>query len=59
MAVNWWLALIIMVVVNGIVFWTLFMNTESLSKTARKWFYIVANVTGLLLVVAQFIWMDF
>lgn len=59
MAANWWLALIIMVVLNGIVAWTLFMHHEPVSRRARKWFYIVVNVIGLILAVSQFFWMDF
>ncbi|MDQ0194723.1 hypothetical protein [Paenibacillus wynnii] len=58
MAANWWLALIIMVVLNGILFWTL-LSGEPVSRRAKKWFFIVANVIGLLLAVSQFFWMDF
>lgn len=59
MQANWWLALIIMVVLNGIVAWTLLTGTEPLSKRAKKWFFIVANAVGLILAVSQFFWMDF
>lgn len=59
MVANWWLALIIMVVLNGIVAWTLLTGLEPISRKAKKWFFIVANIIGLILVVAQFIWLDF
>ncbi|MDG0809464.1 hypothetical protein [Cohnella rhizosphaerae] len=59
MAANWWLALIIMVVFNGILVWTLITGTESVSRTAKKWLFIVVNAVGLILAVSQFFWMDF
>lgn len=59
MAANWWLALIIMVVLNGILVWTLFVEGHSASRRAKKWFFIVVNVIGLILAVSQFFWMDF
>ncbi|OKP82169.1 hypothetical protein A3844_11125 [Paenibacillus helianthi] len=59
MAANWWLALIIMVVLNGILVWTLFVEGYSASRRAKKWFFIVVNVIGLILAVSQFFWMDF
>ncbi len=58
MSANGWLALIIMVVVNGIVAWTLFTGLEPLSRRAKKWFFIVANAVGLVLAVSQFFWME-
>ncbi|MNR63574.1 hypothetical protein D3C85_1859270 [compost metagenome] len=60
MAANWWLALIIMVVLNGILVWVLFIEAvESLSRRAKQWFFIVGNVIGLILAISQFFWMDF
>ncbi|MBW7475894.1 hypothetical protein K0T92_14205 [Paenibacillus oenotherae] len=59
MAANWWFALIIMVVLNGIVVWTLLTGLEPISRRAKKWFFIVANAIGLVLAVSQFFWMDF
>ncbi|RIE01584.1 hypothetical protein D3H35_24880 [Cohnella faecalis] len=59
MAANWWLALIIMVVLNGIVVWNFIVGQERVSRRAKKWFFIVANVIGLCLAVSQFFWMDF
>ncbi|MNW70293.1 MULTISPECIES: hypothetical protein [Paenibacillus] len=59
MAANWWLALIIMVVLNGILVWTLFTGLEPISRKAKKWFFIVVNGIGLILAVSQFFWMDF
>jgi hypothetical protein len=59
MAANWWLALIIMVVLNGILIWTLFFSLEPTSRRAKKWFFIVGNVIGLILAVSQFFWMEF
>jgi len=59
MVANWWLALIIMVVLNGIVVWTLLAEQEPMSRKAKKWFFIVVNVIGLILAVSQFFWMDF
>ncbi|MNC66309.1 hypothetical protein D3C75_1166960 [compost metagenome] len=59
MTANWWLALIIMIVINGIVAWTLFTGLEPVSRRAKKWFFIIANAVGLILAVAEFIWMDF
>ncbi|WP_341280519.1 hypothetical protein [Paenibacillus sp. FSL H8-0537] len=59
MAANWWLALIIMVVFNGIIAWTLFTGLEPVSRRAKKWLFIVANVVALVLAVSQFFWMDF
>ncbi|CAH1219070.1 hypothetical protein PAECIP111892_04655 [Paenibacillus auburnensis] len=59
MAANWWLALIIMVVLNGILVWTLFTGLEPTSRKAKKWFFIVVNGIGLILAVSQFFWMDF
>lgn len=59
MVANWWFALIIMVVLNGILVWTLFVELEPISRRAKKWFFIVVNVTGLVLAVSQFFWMDF
>ncbi|WNS42024.1 hypothetical protein [Paenibacillus sp. MMS20-IR301] len=56
---NWWLALIIMVVINGILVWTLFVEHEQTSRKAKKWFFIVGNGLGLVLAVSQFFWMDF
>ncbi|MBB6022459.1 hypothetical protein HNR77_003556 [Paenibacillus sp. JGP012] len=58
MAANWWLALIIMVVVNGITAWSLWTG-ERISPRARKWFFAVTNVIGLGLAISQFFWMDF
>jgi len=58
MTANWWLALIIMVVINGILVWNLFLETEPVSRRAKKWFFIVGNALGLVLVVLQFIWLD-
>lgn len=58
MAANWWLALIIMVVLNGILVWTLLTGSEPISRRAKKWFFIVVNVIGLILAVSQFFWMD-
>lgn len=59
MVVNWWLALIIMVVLNGILAWTLLTGVESLSRRAKKWFFIVVNAVGLVLAISQFFWMEF
>ncbi|CAH1058154.1 hypothetical protein PAECIP111894_04327 [Paenibacillus pseudetheri] len=59
MVANWWLALIIMVGLNGILAWTLFLGLEPISRRAKKWFFIVVNVIGLILAVSQFFWMDF
>lgn len=59
MAANWWLALIIMVVLNGILVWTLFVEGESTSRRAKKWFFIIVNAIGLILAVSQFFWMEF
>lgn len=59
MAANWWFALIIIVVLNGILIWTLLTGLEPISRRARKWFFIVVNVIGLILAVSQFFWMDF
>lgn len=59
MAANWWLALIIMVVLNGIVGWTLLTSAEPMSRKAKTWFFIVANAVGLVLAVSQFFWMEF
>ncbi|MWC30940.1 hypothetical protein [Paenibacillus sp. MMS18-CY102] len=58
MAANWWLAIIIFVVLNGIVAWQLITSLEPISKTARKWFFIVANAVGACLAVAELIWLD-
>ncbi|WP_379128515.1 hypothetical protein [Paenibacillus sp. sgz500958] len=58
MAANWWLALIIMVVLNGILIWTL-LTGESVTRRAKKWLFIVVNGVGLILAVSQFFWMDF
>ncbi|OBZ15336.1 hypothetical protein A7975_31620 [Bacillus sp. FJAT-26390] len=59
MVANWWLALIIMVVLNGILVWTLLVGSEPLSRRAKKWFFIVVNAIGLILAISQFFWMDF
>jgi L-cystine uptake protein TcyP (sodium:dicarboxylate symporter family) len=59
MTANGWLALIIMVVINGILVWTLFVEHEETSRRAQKWFFIVGNGFGLILAVSQFFWMDF
>ncbi|CAH1215809.1 hypothetical protein PAECIP111893_04033 [Paenibacillus plantiphilus] len=59
MAANWWFALIIMVVLNGIMVWTLLTGLEPVSRRAKKWFFIVVNAIGLVLAVSQFFWMDF
>ncbi len=59
MAANWWLALIIMVVINGILVWTLFVEGGPTSRRVKKWFFVVANVIGLTLAISQFFWMDF
>ncbi|MEO3945273.1 hypothetical protein [Gorillibacterium sp. CAU 1737] len=59
MAANWWLALIIMVVLNGIVAWTLFTGLEPVSRRAKRWFFVVANGIGLVLAISQFFWMEF
>lgn len=59
MTANGWLALIIMVVANGIVAWTLFTGVEPVSRQAKRWFFIVANGVGLVLAISQWIWMDF
>ncbi|WP_135549038.1 hypothetical protein [Paenibacillus cymbidii] len=59
MAVNWWLALIIIVVVNGIILWEWLMSTEPVSRKMRKWFFIVGNVIAVGLAVAELIWLDF
>ncbi|MBP1994146.1 hypothetical protein [Paenibacillus eucommiae] len=59
MAANWWLALIIMVVLNGILVWNFLVGLEPISRRAKKWFFIVVNVIGLVLAVSQFFWMDF
>ncbi|EFM08808.1 hypothetical protein PaecuDRAFT_4273 [Paenibacillus curdlanolyticus YK9] len=58
MAANWWLALIIIAVLNGIVLWEWFWSSEPVSKTARKWFFIVANAVGVCLAVVELIWLD-
>lgn len=58
MVANWWFALIIMVVVNGIVAWSLWTG-EQTSRRAKKWFFIVANLIGVGLAISQFFWMDF
>ncbi|WP_058301075.1 hypothetical protein [Gorillibacterium timonense] len=59
MTANWWLALIIMVVLNGIVAWTLLTGLEPVSRRAKKWMFIVVNGIGLVLAVSQFFWMEF
>lgn len=59
LAANWWLALIIMVVCNGIVGWSLLTGGDPVSRRAIKWYFIVANAIGLILAVSQFFWMDF
>ncbi|KAA8786488.1 hypothetical protein ABIE27_004991 [Paenibacillus sp. 4624] len=58
MAANWWLALIIMVMVNGVTAWSLWTG-ERVHRKAIKWFFVVANVIGLGLAISQFFWMDF
>ncbi|PYE44558.1 hypothetical protein HUB98_18135 [Paenibacillus barcinonensis] len=58
MAANWWLALIIMVVVNAITAWSLWTG-ERISPRATTWFFVVANVIGAGLAISQFFWMDF
>lgn len=59
MAANWWLALIIMVVLNGILVWNLLTGTESVSRKAKKGLFIAVNAVGLILAISQFFWMDF
>lgn len=59
MAANWWFALIIIVVFNGILVWNLITGTEPVSRKAKKWLFIAVNGAGLILAVSQFFWMDF
>lgn len=57
-AANWWLALIIFIVINGIIVWQMITGMDSLSRQARKWFFIVGNAIALCLAAAELIWMD-
>ena len=59
MAANWWLALIVMVVINGILVWSLFFESDRTSGRAKRWFFIVGNTIGLIIAISQFFWMDF